>query len=72
MPLQPFLDTMFFPPSLTAIPAGLVATFSGWQPSQKAPRKFRFILIQPPGFSCGIAMILDHKDNDHLVEYPSH
>lgn len=25
------------------------------------------ILVQPPGFSCWIDMVLDHKDNDHLV-----
>lgn len=35
----------------------------------KGPKRFKFILVQQPEFSCGSAMILDHKDNDHLVEY---
>lgn len=31
-----------------------------------------FILVQPPAFSCWTDMVLDHKTNDHLVEYSAH
>lgn len=32
-------------------------------------RDSNLILVQPPGFSCWVEMVLDQKDNDHLIEY---
>lgn len=41
----------------------------GGSPAKRGLGDSNLFQVQLPGFYCVIATSLDHKDNDHLVEY---
>ena len=71
--IQPWslLDTMllsFFYKSSLSLPMSPIITFSGWQSSQRGPRRFKHNFTSAPGFSCWLDVVLVHEYNDHLIE----